>query len=664
MSKSIYGISQIVTSNETNGISDDIAIFDSASNQIVAMAGSDLIEGLANGVNMSDISGYDTGEGTFTLQDYLGVESRLSYSGFRFSHSDTTGSIDISNGVIYAKKTPDAEIQSYGVNGDTLNLLECDIDDDIKHIFVDFDVTSEPYNIGLRRYTVDYEAQNTLYRLGYVYTDMSNDEMCYFRNDGRCNDNNPLANYSNVVSDGTNDLKRTSGMEFTSISGVEYSHTDGKINFRTNDYHLPDTTNETLEFTITAINSETQFDATGFPKQEYWDGRDPLLHFDITYVGDTLDDSSIMTSSTDNELTYNTTYSEVNIREAILRTDITFSSGTVRIFPTTAYHMDYEPFDKNTLGTQYSDAFTKTVSRTLNTTQYNNLYTGLSDLTTGAYGIHWIYTTPQNSQIVVWGQEEYATLADARAVTRPTYYPSKLKNYAVECARSIFLKGATTTEIKHLYDDDAEIYGTQTVNNLIASTATITDLTVTDLNVDTLDMTDTTGSIIQFQDGMTEALTMRDSNSNKYITIDTFNDTVIFSENMSLQTNNIESVDEIEITDCKISGSCSVDGSLSCERFRPGSESITSDSVLDTTVTTHFITPSATTNITLDASSGSKQWHRIVRKNVHGGYDIIINCDNCTINGLSTLTLDQDYQCLEFINTDTFGGYFITNKYP
>lgn len=80
-------------------------------------------------------------------------------------------------------------------------------------------------------------------------------------------------------------------------------------------------------------------------------------------------------------------------------------------------------------------------------TQYNNISTGLVDLDNNKYGIYWVYlivNSPDHIH-VVYGQNQYADLASAKAAKVPTVLPSELAPYgvAVLVGRIIFQKGAT-----------------------------------------------------------------------------------------------------------------------------------------------------------------------------------------------------------------------------
>lgn len=84
--------------------------------------------------------------------------------------------------------------------------------------------------------------------------------------------------------------------------------------------------------------------------------------------------------------------------------------------------------------------------------QYNNIATGLVDLASQQYGIHWIYLDPDGHQLVVYGQGSY-TLDDAQNAQPPTTLPTHITQFCWLAGKAIIKKSATAfTEIQSAYD--------------------------------------------------------------------------------------------------------------------------------------------------------------------------------------------------------------------
>lgn len=87
--------------------------------------------------------------------------------------------------------------------------------------------------------------------------------------------------------------------------------------------------------------------------------------------------------------------------------------------------------------------WTYTSSQTqIDNTQYNNIASGLSSLSTGNYGVNWVYMMNNNPStlMVVFGQGDY-TKAQAFSTQSPTIVPNIVKGVGVLIGRVIVLNG-------------------------------------------------------------------------------------------------------------------------------------------------------------------------------------------------------------------------------
>ncbi len=78
----------------------------------------------------------------------------------------------------------------------------------------------------------------------------------------------------------------------------------------------------------------------------------------------------------------------------------------------------------------------------LDNVQYNAVATGLANLTSNRYGVHWIYMDVDDHCNVLYGQGNY-TLTQAQNSVLPTSIPSLLDQFAILVARVIVQEGAT-----------------------------------------------------------------------------------------------------------------------------------------------------------------------------------------------------------------------------
>jgi len=132
----------------------------------------------------------------------------------------------------------------------------------------------------------------------------------------------------------------------------------------------------------------------------------------------------------------------------------------------------------------------------INNTHYNDITSGLSELTANRYGVHWVYEEVEGHVVVLYGQGDY-TLSNAQESQPPSSVPEYLNAYGILIGRIIVKKedssftetasyfgtvfpstaSADHGELAGLTDDDHNgIYYTETeIDSYIASNDTTID---------------------------------------------------------------------------------------------------------------------------------------------------------------------------------------------
>lgn len=90
------------------------------------------------------------------------------------------------------------------------------------------------------------------------------------------------------------------------------------------------------------------------------------------------------------------------------------------------------------------------IDTSINNTQYNDPASGMVNLTTGYYGIAYLYRGIENEDhlYVVYGQEEFANEDLALAAGLPPTLPAIISTHAMLIARVVYLKSATTFTVE------------------------------------------------------------------------------------------------------------------------------------------------------------------------------------------------------------------------
>ena len=92
------------------------------------------------------------------------------------------------------------------------------------------------------------------------------------------------------------------------------------------------------------------------------------------------------------------------------------------------------------------------LTHTIDNTQYNNIASGLSALTAGQYGIHWVYMDLHGHVSVLFGQASYI-IDDANAATPPAALPVEFLHHTRLIGKVVILKSASSFQsIENNYD--------------------------------------------------------------------------------------------------------------------------------------------------------------------------------------------------------------------
>ena len=116
-----------------------------------------------------------------------------------------------------------------------------------------------------------------------------------------------------------------------------------------------------------------------------------------------------------------------------------------------------------------ASAWTETSSlATLPVTQYNRLSDNtLQNLMNNHYGVYWMFTDPINDLYAVYGQVDYAKLADAQAAIVPSALPPEMNGWARLVGRIIFQKSAASfQEIDSVFAQNFTLSVVQDHNDL------------------------------------------------------------------------------------------------------------------------------------------------------------------------------------------------------
>jgi hypothetical protein len=88
-------------------------------------------------------------------------------------------------------------------------------------------------------------------------------------------------------------------------------------------------------------------------------------------------------------------------------------------------------------------AWASSTATQISNTQYNNIASGLSNLSANRYGVHWVYKGSGTNTYVIYGQGDYSS-TEASAASPPSSLPERVANFAVLRAKIIIAKDGTT----------------------------------------------------------------------------------------------------------------------------------------------------------------------------------------------------------------------------
>ena len=80
----------------------------------------------------------------------------------------------------------------------------------------------------------------------------------------------------------------------------------------------------------------------------------------------------------------------------------------------------------------------------IDNTQYNDVASGLDDLTSNQYGVHWVYIHYEGDVHIVYGQDSY-TLSEAQDADRPSSLPDVVNDFSMLIAKIIIKKSEASS---------------------------------------------------------------------------------------------------------------------------------------------------------------------------------------------------------------------------
>lgn len=126
-------------------------------------------------------------------------------------------------------------------------------------------------------------------------------------------------------------------------------------------------------------------------------------------------------------------------------------------FPTSAFNsslsgsdFEYYYYDGDASG---GGRWVETHETQIDNVYYNDISTGLEELTSNRYGVHWVYLCNDGDVLIVYGQANYITLTQAQNSIPPTNLPGHITDFSSIIGRIIIQKNSSTfTEIDILIE--------------------------------------------------------------------------------------------------------------------------------------------------------------------------------------------------------------------
>lgn len=132
--------------------------------------------------------------------------------------------------------------------------------------------------------------------------------------------------------------------------------------------------------------------------------------------------------------------SEVETRKLSITSGVLF--GGLTRYTTSAIDTNasdtFEYYYYNSTDWVYEDS----TATTINNSHYNDITSGLVELTANRYGVHWVYMDVSGEPLVIYGQGDY-TLSGAEEAQPPSSLPEHAADFSVLIAKIIVQKGGT-----------------------------------------------------------------------------------------------------------------------------------------------------------------------------------------------------------------------------
>jgi hypothetical protein len=136
------------------------------------------------------------------------------------------------------------------------------------------------------------------------------------------------------------------------------------------------------------------------------------------------------------------TVSESDTRKLAITSGVWYIGNTE--IPTTGYDTNVSGTFVLAYTTDGGTTWTSSDATQLGNTQYNNTASGLADISAPYnYANYWVYMCPEGKMYVLYGQNQYKTLAEAIATSSPALVPNYISVNTHLVARITFLKNAT-----------------------------------------------------------------------------------------------------------------------------------------------------------------------------------------------------------------------------
>ena len=367
-----------------------------------------LVSGLtADEVNISVLSSptYDT------VQDFINQQANRTHISGMIITDNYTGTVAVSAGTGFIKTSNDlnAEVVSFDFAGANTAALT---DESVNYIYLDYNDGTPQLAVdttGALFYDYDHIILGCAYRHG-THCHIINSEwpgvdsahrtkMTFYERDGGGRRTAGLL----TSSAGTRNLAITAGVLWVGLTRVV-----------------------SLSFNTSTVDSGTA-DATETLMLHDADGG-----FTANDVGKTVKNTT--------DTTYTTVVSYVDSGQLLLEDDIFISGETYQIYDSFRY---WYTDDSGATWTSVDH------STQISNSQYNNIATGLANLVSNRYGVHWVYIGQGGMRLqVVYGQGSY-TASEAELASVPSVLPPVVSQWGILLAKVICQEGESTFKISY-----------------------------------------------------------------------------------------------------------------------------------------------------------------------------------------------------------------------